>query len=405
MASREETTKKSTRSTIVEDLDSDLTDSIRMSPDAVLCVHTQRRGSARIAPRSAGAEPFEGETGAPFLRWALHSLDAPFIPWMRLSFPGYWPWLLALATGPGCWPRLLAVRGAPPSLTGMNNHDIRRPSTSIHPFSRILHGRVALPLALLLVPALVLTLGPGAVDPAASQPTEDAPRILVVVTNHGHMEMPDGTTKPTGYWLAEVTHPWEHFVDAGFTVDFASPEGGFSPMDPRSFDLEDATNRRFWEDLEAVQSLVHNHALGDLDPEVYDAVYFAGGHGTMWDFPGQEAVENAIREVWRDGGVVAAVCHGPAALVDVRLDDGTPLVAGRRVTAFSNSEEEAVGLTRVVPFLLVDRLEERGAEVVTADDWQGKVVVDGRLVTGQNPSSAAEAGARIVEMLRAGVER
>ena len=227
--------------------------------------------------------------------------------------------------------------------------------------------------------------------------TADPARVLVVVTNHGRMGDLD---EPTGYWLSEVAHPWAHFVDAGFTVDFASPDGGFSPMDPRSFDLDDAVNRRFWEDLGSVESLLHNRRLADVDAASYDAIYFAGGHGTMWDFPGDDAIERAIRDVWSKGGVVAAVCHGPAALVDVTLDDGTPLVEGKRVSAFSVAEEEALELQQVVPFLLTERLVANGAEVVTAERWEGKVVVDGRLVTGQNPASASEAGERIVDLVR-----
>ena len=226
---------------------------------------------------------------------------------------------------------------------------------------------------------------------------DDPARVLIVVTNHGRMGDLD---EPTGYWLAEVAHPWAHFVDAGFLVDFASPVGGFSPMDPRSFDLDAVVNRRFWEDLDVVQSLLHNRRLADLDAAAYDALYFAGGHGTMWDFPGDDAIERSIREVWSNGGVVAAVCHGPAALVDVTLDDGTFLVDGKRVSAFTVDEEEALDLQGVVPFLLTERLAANGAEVVTADRWQGQVVVDGRLVTGQNPASASEAGERIVELVR-----
>lgn len=218
-------------------------------------------------------------------------------------------------------------------------------------------------------------------------------RVLMVVTNHDTL---GDTGKPTGLWLAEVAHPWAHFVDAGIEVTFASPDGGHAPIDPRSFDLSDETNRRFWEDLEAVEALATTTDLGEIDPAKYGAIYFAGGHGTMWDFPDDPAVELVTRAIWESGGIVSAVCHGPAALVDVKLSDGEYLVAGKTVTGFSNSEEEAVGLKDAVPFLLVDRLQSRGAEVSVADDWQTHVISSGRLITGQNPGSAGEAAQRIV---------
>ncbi|MFW5846345.1 MAG: type 1 glutamine amidotransferase domain-containing protein, partial [Planctomycetota bacterium] len=224
---------------------------------------------------------------------------------------------------------------------------------------------------------------------------ESTPRVLIVTTNHGHISMDDGSTTPTGYWLAEVAHPWTRFQDAGFTIHFASPQGGFSPMDPRSFDLDDAANRRFWETLAAVEGLLHNLPLASVDASTYDAIYFAGGHGTMWDFPDNPVVQDAILAIWEAGGIVAAVCHGPAALVGVRQEDGALLVDGKRLTAFSIAEERAVQLAEEVPFLLTGRLEEQGAKVVTADNWQEQVVVDGRLITGQNPASADAAGARI----------
>lgn len=222
-------------------------------------------------------------------------------------------------------------------------------------------------------------------------------QVLIVVTNHATL---GDTGKPTGYWLAEVAHPWVRLRDAGIAVDIASPQGGFAPMDPRSFDLDDADNRRFWETLAAVEAVMATKDLRQLEPADYAAVYFAGGHGTMWDFPGNPAIRRFVQEMWQEGGIVAAVCHGPAALVDVPLADGGQLVDGKRLTAFSVSEEKAVELQEAVPFLLTERLAEQGAEVLTAEDFQKKVVVDGRLITGQNPASAAAAGAAIVEQLR-----
>lgn len=220
--------------------------------------------------------------------------------------------------------------------------------------------------------------------------------ILIVVTNHDRM---GDTGTPTGYFLAEVAHPWEVFTEAGYTVEFASPAGGFAPMDPKSFDLSDPINKKFWHDLEAVQGVVSTQALGELDPNDYAAIFFAGGHGTMWDFPEAESVRDAISQHYSSGGVVGAVCHGPAALVGVEID-GVPLVRGKTVAGFTNEEEEAVQLTEAMPFLLETKLRELGAEYVEADNFEPKVAVSGRLVTGQNPASATGAAEAIVKLLR-----
>jgi len=256
--------------------------------------------------------------------------------------------------------------------------------------------------ARLLISALTLLILAAWVSPAAAQEApagEDARRVLMVVTNVATMGDVD---KPTGYWMSEVSHAWMEFVDAEFEVDFASPQGGLAPIDPRSFDLDDADNRRMWETLEAVEALATTHDIDDVDASRYEAVYFAGGHGTMWDFPLSPGVLRVTREVWEDGGVVAAVCHGPAALVHVRLSDGSYLVDGKRVAGFTNSEEERVGLTDAVPFLLEDKLRSRGAEVVLAEDYQENVVTDGRLLTGQNPASATGVAEALVRAVKGG---
>ncbi len=221
-------------------------------------------------------------------------------------------------------------------------------------------------------------------------------RILLVVTNHAEL---GDTGEPTGYYLSEVAHPWKVFRDAGLEVVFASPQGGFAPMDPKSFDLEDPVNRAFWETLHAVESLATTRPLAQIEPSRFDAVFFAGGHGTMWDFPGHPDVNRLTAGIFEAGGVVGAVCHGPAALLDVKLSDGSYLVAGRRVGGFTNAEEAAVGLTDAVPFLLETRLVERGASFEGGGDFKEYVVSDGRLVTGQNPASAEKTAAEIVALL------
>lgn len=226
--------------------------------------------------------------------------------------------------------------------------------------------------------------------------TLSAERILIVVTNHGEIK---ATGQPTGYYLSEVAHPWNVFTDAGYAVDFASPQGGFAPMDPKSFDLSDQANHALWHDLDAVQSLVHTRSLAALDPLDYEAIFFAGGHGTMWDFPDSDVVSRSIETLYSTGGVIGAVCHGPAALVGATID-GKPLVAGKQVAAFTNKEEAAVKLTEAMPFLLQTRLTNLGATVKTAANFQSNVVVDQGLVTGQNPASATAAAEAIVALLQ-----
>lgn len=222
-----------------------------------------------------------------------------------------------------------------------------------------------------------------------------AENVLIVVTNHDRIELPD---QPTGYFLSEVSHPWKVFTEAGYSVDFASPAGGFAPMDPKSFDLEDPINREFWHSLDAVQRLVHTKSLAQIDTARYAAIFFAGGHGTMWDFPDNPAIQERIVGVYEAGGIIGAVCHGPAALIGVEID-GQPLVQGKQVAAFTNQEEAAVGLTEAMPFLLETQLRELGAEVRLGANFAENVAVDQRLVTGQNPASATGAAEAIVRLL------
>jgi putative intracellular protease/amidase len=224
-------------------------------------------------------------------------------------------------------------------------------------------------------------------------------KALIVVTSHDRL---GGTGKPTGYYLPEVTHPYYALRDAGIDVDLASPKGGAAPMDPSSEDRKDPANARFLDTAADRDKLERTTRLADVDPAAYGAILFAGGHGTMWDFREDRDVQRLAAAIHEKGGVVAAVCHGPAALVDVRLSSGEFLVAGKRVTGFSNAEEEAAQLTQVVPFLLESALVERGGRYEKAGDlWQEHVVSDGRVVTGQNPASAAGVGRAVAQLLAA----
>lgn len=210
----------------------------------------------------------------------------------------------------------------------------------------------------------------------------DSPRALLVLTSNDDL----GGVRKTGYYVGEAADPWRVFTDAGYTVDVASIDGGVPPEDGR--DDADPTQRAFLADPRIAEQLRDTRALADVDAGAYEVVFFVGGHGTMWDFPNSPDVDRVGRTVYEAGGVVAAVCHGPAALVNIALSDGAPLVRGKRVASFTNSEEEAVGLTDTVPFLLADALAEKGATPVPGPDFAANVVADGRLVTGQNPQSA-----------------
>jgi putative intracellular protease/amidase len=222
-------------------------------------------------------------------------------------------------------------------------------------------------------------------------------KALIVVTSHDRL---GETGKQTGYYLPEVTHPYYAMRDAGLEVDIASPRGGEAPMDASSRDLTDPANARFLDTPADADKLARTIPLAEIDPAAYDAVVFAGGHGTMWDFRGNPDVQRIASAIHDKGGVVAAVCHGPAALVDVTLVSGKYLVDGKRVTGFSNAEEEAAKLTEVMPFLLESALIERGGRYEKADLWQERVVTDGKLVTGQNPASAAGVGRAVAALLR-----
>jgi putative intracellular protease/amidase len=218
--------------------------------------------------------------------------------------------------------------------------------------------------------------------------------ILCVVTSH---PIRGDSGEPTGFAMVELTHPLEVFDKAGIPYEIASIRGGHPPID--FFDLSDAANAHYWKDKGFRSALADTPLLKDLDPSRYSAVFFAGGHGTMWDFADNDAVQKVIREIWESGGIISAVCHGPAALVNAKLTDGSYLVAGKKLASFTDEEEAEVKYTKVVPYLLATTLKERGALHQPAPNWTEKVVTDGRLITGQNPASAHGVGQAVVDQL------
>jgi putative intracellular protease/amidase len=230
----------------------------------------------------------------------------------------------------------------------------------------------------------------------------DTKSVLIVLTSNARL---GETGKETGFWAEEFAAPYYALKDAGLEVSVASIDGGEAPIDPGSLAERGenaATVERMFSDDGLMETLKNTSSVRDVDALDFDAVFLPGGHGTMWDMPGSKPLAKRLARVWACGGAIAAVCHGPAGLVDVPLEDGQQLVDGKKLTAFTNAEEEAVGLTDAVPFLLETRLKEQGAQFKGGDDFKSHVVVDGRLVTGQNPASSADTAARLVEVLRHG---
>ncbi len=212
-------------------------------------------------------------------------------------------------------------------------------------------------------------------------------RILIVLTSHSAL----GTTGlKTGFWVEEFTAPYYVLLDAGAVITIASPLGGQPPVDPKS-ELKEAqtnTTKRFYADLNAVDKVANTKKLSDIKIDDYDAVFYPGGHGPLWDLANDKYSIALIEGFYNTQKPIAFVCHAPAALVNVKAENGHPLVKGKKLTCFSNTEEEVVGLTKVVPFLLEDALKKLGAHYSKGADWSSYTEHDGLLITGQNPASS-----------------
>lgn len=224
-------------------------------------------------------------------------------------------------------------------------------------------------------------------------------RILHVVTNVAHFEDP---AEPTGLWLSELTHAWDIFATQGYEQRLVSPRGGPSPLEPRSLKWPnaDASAKRWLADPASMALLARSAAPDDIDGRDVDAIYFTGGHAVMYDFPDSAGLQRLTREIFERGGVVASVCHGYCGLLNTRLSDGSLLVASRKVTGFSWTEEILAGVAKQVPYNAEDVMKQRGAKYEKALlPFTPKAVVDGRLVTGQNPQSAKVTAQRVVSLL------
>ncbi len=224
-------------------------------------------------------------------------------------------------------------------------------------------------------------------------------KILIVLTSHDKL---GNTGEKTGFWLEEFASPYYVFKDAGADITLASPEGGQPPLDPKSSapDFQTASTERFDNDTEAQTALANTLKLADVSPDDFDAVFYPGGHGPLWDLSEDQNSIALIEKMHAEGKPVAAVCHAPAVLRNTRNPDGSPLIQGKSVTGFSNTEEAAVQLTNVVPFLLEDELKARGANYSREDDWHDYAITDGNLITGQNPSSSESVAKAVLDSLQ-----
>lgn len=223
-------------------------------------------------------------------------------------------------------------------------------------------------------------------------------KILMVLTSHDQL---GDTGRKTGFWLEELAAPYYAFRDAGADVTLASPEGGRPPLDPKSNepDFQTAQTHRFEADDAAIAQLASTVRLDSVSQADYDAVFYPGGHGPLWDLAEDKHSIALIEAFLAAGKHVAVVCHAPGVLRHVQTPEGKPLVEGRKVTGFTNSEEEAVGLTKVVPFLVEDELIAKGGIYSKGADWGSYIVSDGLLITGQNPASSAAAAAQLLKQL------
>jgi putative intracellular protease/amidase len=223
--------------------------------------------------------------------------------------------------------------------------------------------------------------------------------VLFVLTSHGEL---GNTGERTGFWIEEFAAPYYVLADAGAEITIASPNGGQPPVDPKSEapDMQTAATKRFYSDYVLIDKVAHTVKLNEINAENYDAVFYPGGHGPLWDLSGDPISIALIENFYRLNKPMAFVCHAPAALVNVKKPDGEPLVKGKEVTGFSNSEEEAVNLTRVVPFLLEDSLKNSGGHYSSGPDWGVYIKKDGLLITGQNPASSGEAAKALLDVLQ-----
>ncbi|WP_347156883.1 type 1 glutamine amidotransferase domain-containing protein [Pontibacter chitinilyticus] len=223
--------------------------------------------------------------------------------------------------------------------------------------------------------------------------------VLFVLTSHAKL---GDTGQQTGFWVEELAAPYYTLADAGVNITLASPKGGQPPIDPKSEALTAQTSatERFYHDKELLDKLAKTVKLHNVKAEGFDAIFYPGGHGPLWDLANDQDSIKLIGDFYKQQKPIAAVCHGPAVLAEAKTPDGEPLVKGKKVTGFTNTEEAAVKLTDIVPFLVENKLKELGGNYSKVEDWQPYVVTDGLLITGQNPASSEPAAEALLNMLQ-----
>lgn len=224
-------------------------------------------------------------------------------------------------------------------------------------------------------------------------------KVLMVLTSHSEL---GDTGEKTGFWVEEFAAPYYVLADAGAEITIASPKGGQPPVDPKSeaTDAQTPATKRFYKDFEVIDKVAHSKKLSEIKEADYDAVFYPGGHGPLWDLATDATSIELIESFYNNEKPIAFVCHSPAALANVKAKNGEPLVKGKSVTGFSNTEEEAVQLTKVVPFLLEDELKKQGANYSKGEDWASYTKQDGLLITGQNPGSSEAAAELLLKTLK-----
>jgi putative intracellular protease/amidase len=223
-------------------------------------------------------------------------------------------------------------------------------------------------------------------------------KILVVVTS---FEKYPNLSRPTGLWLCEAVHVVKRVEAAGYTVDFVSPKGGYTPIDPHSLAMAEPVDWEWYQDKAFMNRLGTTLAPSAINPDDYAAIYYAGGHGVVWDFPDNEELQAISRRIYEKGGIVSSVCHGAVGLLNIKLSDGSLLIKDKKVTGFSNEEEKLAQLDKHVPYLTESEMVARGADYQRADKpWAAFAVEDNRVITGQNPASGAAVADLLIARLR-----
>ncbi|MCC8409132.1 type 1 glutamine amidotransferase domain-containing protein [Mucilaginibacter sp. UR6-1] len=224
-------------------------------------------------------------------------------------------------------------------------------------------------------------------------------KILFVVTSHDQL---GNSGKKTGFWVEEFAAPYYKFADADYEVVVATPKGGQAPIDPSSEapSAQTEATKRYYNDTKVQEVIAHTHKLAEMKASDFDAIFYPGGHGPLWDLANDQHSAQLILDFYNNGKLVGAVCHAPGAFKNVKFENGAPFVKGKNVTGFSNTEEEAVKLTDIVPFLVEDEMKNLGASYSKVEDWGVHVVEDGLLITGQNPASSESVAEKMISRLR-----